>query len=57
MVTIYPPDLSGVERKVEEGIKQLRRLAWYQKPRGIFLLGFFSGALSSAIVAIIFKLL
>lgn len=29
MVVNYPPDLSGVERKIEEGVKQLKRQEWY----------------------------
>lgn len=57
MTVNYPPDLSGVERKIEEGVRQLKKLEWYQKPLGIFLLGFFSGVLSSIVVALILKLL
>ena len=47
------PDLSKIEKNIEE----LKILKWYQKPLGIFLLGFFSGVLSSVVVALILKLL
>lgn len=57
MAVNYPPDLSGVERKIEEGVRQLRNLKWYQKPSGIFLLGFFSGVLSSIVATLMLKFL
>ncbi len=35
MVINYPPDLSGVEKKIEE----LKKEKWYQKWWGIIILG------------------
>jgi len=57
MAVNYQPDLSGVERKIEEGVRQLKKLEWYQRPLGIFLLGFFSGVFSSIIVALLLRFL
>lgn len=53
MIVNYPQNLSGAERKVEEGIKQLKQLEWYQTWWGILILG----TIASAIVAIIFYFL
>ncbi|MEK7553123.1 MAG: hypothetical protein AAB504_00305 [Patescibacteria group bacterium] len=53
MAVNYSPDLSGVERKIKDGIKQLKRLEWYQKWWGILILG----VIASMIVAIIFYFL
>ena len=47
--TTPQPDLTNLEN----GVKNLNKLKWYQKPTGIFLLGVASGAIATKIVEFI----
>ena len=53
MVVIYPPDMNGVEKKVEKEIERLKKLRWYQTGWSILIIGI----IASAIVALIFYFL
>ncbi len=48
MVVSYPPDLSGVERKIEESVKQVKQREWYQTWWGVLTLGIIASAIVAA---------